>query len=307
MLEVAVTGASGFVGGHVLARLEGLGHRPLAVVRRPLGLPREQVVGALENARSVSIAPVDAMIHLAARTHVMKESASDPLAAYRAINVEGTRNALRMASSAGCRHFVFLSSVKAMGEETAPGRPFTEESVPAPEDAYGVSKLEAEDLVRSHCEASGMAWTIVRPPLVYGPGVKANFQALARLSRSGLPLPFGSTDNRRSLVYVGNLADFLVFALEREEARNRLFVIDDGEPMSTGGMLAAMAATQGSKPRLFAFPPRIARSAAASVGKAGIYRRLFGSLEVDSSAARSAGWSPPFTADEGFSRTLAPA
>ena len=305
MPKVAVTGATGFVGTHLLHRLAHSAWTAVPLVRRPSGLAGEEVVGALESAGETTIAPLDAMIHLAARTHVMNETDADPLAAYRATNVAGTEAALRMAQRAGVKHFVFLSSVKAMGEETAPGHPFTETTAPAPEDPYGLTKLEAEQLVRSFCEANSMAWTIVRPPLVYGPGVKANFQALAKLARSGIPLPFGSTSNRRSLVYVGNLVDFLVFALDNESAQNALFLLDDGAPFSTGAMLRAMAEAEGRKARLVAFPANVMKFATSSIGKSGVYRRLFGSLELDSSAARAAGWSPPYSSAQGFAATLA--
>jgi nucleoside-diphosphate-sugar epimerase len=305
MAEVAITGATGFVGGHLLARLVDSQWVPVPLVRKPSGLANEQVIGPLEHAQDALIAPVEAMIHCAARTHVLKESEADPLAAYRAINVGGTRAALAIAQRAGAKKFVFLSSVKAMGEETEPGSPFSESTPPQPEDAYGVTKLEAEQLVQDFCQAHGMAWTIVRPPLVYGPGVKANFQALARLARSGLPLPLGKTRNARSLIYVGNLADFLVYALESDAARNRLFLLDDGRPFSTSTLLQAMAKAEGRQARLFPVPQALVRSLARVTGKAGLYRRLFGSLEINSSAARAAGWQPPFTAAEGFQRTLA--
>ncbi len=300
MPKVAITGATGFVGCHLMEKLNSAGWDPVPLVRRPSGLNSEVVVGALEAPKDHSVPAVDVFIHLAARTHVTRETHPDPHSAYRAINVKGTLSALEIALAAKARHFVFLSSVKANGEETETGHPFREVDAEAPVDFYGITKLEAEKLVRSFCEANGIAWTIIRPPLVYGPGVKANFQALASLISTRIPLPLRIEDNLRSFIFVGNLVDFIMFSLNNHLSHNNVFLVDDREPMSTYDLINLIAYANNHKPIVFRFPKKIIYYLMRFFKKENFYVKIFGNLEISSDKSRKIGWNPPFNSREGF-------
>lgn len=302
--KVAVTGATGFIGSHLLRRLERTEWVPVPIVRKPTQLRNEIVIGSLQSPKGMKISPVTAFIHLAARTHVTKETHPNPIDAYIEVNVKGTRVALELAQKAGADHFIYLSSAKAMGEETLPGYPFSDESIPAPEDPYGRTKLMAEREVERFCSENGMAWSIVRPPLVYGQGVKANFASLAKLAASGVPLPLAKANNARSLVFVENLVDFIVFCLNTTETRGRTFLVDDGQPLSIAELVAKIAAVNDRKARLMPVPNSLLKFIASAIGKGAIYRKVFGNLEIDSKAAREAGWSPPFSSDYGLKATF---
>lgn len=305
-MKVAITGANGFVGQAVYRRMQADGHVPLAIVRAPSGISGEVVSGDLAQARFVpgQLDGIDAVIHLAARTHVMDETAPDALGAYRAANVEGTRAILDAAIAAGAKRFVFMSSVKAMGERTQPGAPFTPETTPRPEDAYGVSKLEAETLVRERCEAAGVEWTILRPPLVHGPGVKANFARLVALVARQLPLPLGSLRNRRSIVHVDNLAAAAVQACQAPGAANRLLLIADAT-LSTPELIRAIATAAGVRARLVQIPPMLLNLAGRLTGKQAMVERLCGSLELDVAASWEAlGSTPDLPPDAAIRQTV---
>lgn len=303
---ILVTGATGFVGRALLDDLAVRGLAFRAVSRRPLdGFLDVGEFTAATDWRE-ALAGIDTIIHLAARTHVMHETESDPLAAYRALNVEATVNLAEQAVLAGVRRFVFLSSIKVNGEETPPGRPFTEDMPPAPEDAYGQTKLEAEAALFALGRRSGMEITVIRPPLVYGAGVGANFERLMRLALKGWPLPFGRTRNARSLIYVGNLTDLLCRAATQENAANAVFLAADDEAPSTGALVTRIARAAGKPaPKLLPVPLFAMRLAAGLIGRGAIARRLFGSLVVDAGKAkRVLGWAPPFSLDEGLRRTV---
>jgi len=247
---------------------------------------------------------VHAVVHLAARVHVMRDVAADPLAQYRAVNVDGTLNLARQAAAAGVRRFVFISSIKVNGEERAAA--YTEADTPAPEDAYALSKWEAEQGLRQIAAQTGLEVVILRPPLVYGPGVGANFLALMHAVARGIPLPLGAIDNRRSLIFVGNLADAILCCLEHPAAAGKTFLISDGEDVSTPALVRRMAAALGRPARLVALPIPVLRAAAALVGKSALAIRLLDSLTIDGTAIRhTLGWSPPFTLDEGLRETAA--
>jgi nucleoside-diphosphate-sugar epimerase len=297
---VLVTGASGFVGAAVAARLVQLGcPNTRAAVRRaytqlPLGVEGCVVPTlATDTDWTSALAGIDSVVHAAARVHVMRESTTDPLDAFRRVNVEGTLNLARQAAQAGVRRFVFISSIKVNGEATEPGRPFRADDEPAPQDAYGVSKLEAEVGLRALAETTGMEVVIIRPVLVYGPGVRANFQALMSLVNKGVPLPFGRTSNRRSLVALDNLVDLVCTCLEHPAAAHQTFLVSDGEAVSTAGLVRAMAMALGKKPRLLDVPlPWMSRMAQA-LGQGAVTQRLFESLEVDIDKNRQLlGWEP---------------
>lgn len=297
---VLITGASGFVGAAVAARLVQLGcPNTRAAVRRaytqlPLGVEGCVVPTlAADTDWTSALAGIDSVVHAAARVHVMRESATDPLDAFRRVNVEGTLNLARQAAQAGVRRFVFISSIKVNGEVTEPGRPFRADDEPAPQDAYGVSKLEAEVGLRALAEITGMEVVIIRPVLVYGPGVRANFQALMSLVNKGVPLPFGRTSNRRSLVALDNLVDLVCTCLEHPAAAHQTFLVSDGEAVSTAGLVRAMATALGKKPRLLDVPLPWMSRVAQAVGQGAVTQRLFESLEVDIDKNRQLlGWEP---------------
>jgi nucleoside-diphosphate-sugar epimerase len=246
---------------------------------------------------------ITAVVHLAARTHVMRESAADPLAAYRDINVEGTQRLAEAAAAAGVRRFVFLSSIKVNGERTGL-LPFGEADEPRPEDAYGITKLEAEQVLERIAAESEMRVTILRPPLVYGPGVKGNFLALMGAVRKGVPLPLGLVDNRRSLVHVGNLASAIVACLDNERAAGQTFLVSDGEDLSTPELIRRLATGLATRPRLYPCPVWLLRVAGTLLGKRAQVARLTDSLQVDSARIRQMlGWTPPFTVEQGLAET----
>lgn len=249
-----------------------------------------------------ALAGVDAVVHLAARVHVMREAAADPLAEFRRVNVAASLKLAREAARAGVRRFVYLSSVKVNGESGT----FTEGDRPAPEDAYGISKHEAEVGLRQIADETGLEVVIIRPPLVYGPGVRANFRALMRAVARGIPLPLGAIDNRRSLVAVDNLADFTLTCIDHPAAAGELFLVSDGEDLSTTDLIRRMARAMGRPARLIPVPAPVLMAAAALVGKRDAARRLTESLQVDISKARQLlNWVPPISVDEGLRRAVA--
>ena len=308
-MKVLVTGASGFV-GHVvcdtLLHTEPAAYSIVPAVRVPRGLPGECVVGEIDGQTDwrKALHGVHAVVHLAARVHVMTDRAVDPLAAFCAINTEGTVNLARQCAAAGVRRFVFVSSIKAHGEERA--TPYTEADTPAPEDAYAISKWKAEQGLWQIAAQTGLEVVILRPPLVYGPGVGANFLALMRAVSRGMPLPLGAIDNRRSLIYVGNLADAILRCLEHPAAAGKTFLVRDGETVSTPELVRRMAAALGRSARLLAVPVPVLRFMAALAGKSALVARLAGSLAINSRAIRrELDWTPPFTLDEGLRETAA--
>lgn len=252
-----------------------------------------------------ALAGCDTVIHAAARVHVMNKDAGNDLAAFREINVSGTRRLAEQAAAGGVRRFVYVSSIKVNGESTVPGRPFRACDAPAPVDAYGISKLEAEQALQQVALATGMEFVIVRPPLVYGPGVRANFAALVRLVRRGVPLPLAAIDNRRSLVALDNLVDLLAHCLEAPQARGRVLLISDGQDLSTPELIRGIAAAAGVPARLFPCPPEILRLLGSLTGRSAAVERLCGSLQVDISETRDLlGWQPPVDVAEALRRAV---
>ena len=306
-MRILVTGATGFVGSALVPVLRGRGHVVRVAVRRPVaGLGDEQVrVGDLgpDTDWREAVAGADAVVHLAARVHVMNESSADPLAAFVRANVDGTLALARAASASGVRRFVHLSSIKVNGEGTS-GAPFTERDIPAPVDPYGESKARAELALRELERETGLEVAVMRPPLVYGPGVKANFLQLMRWVDRGVPLPFGSVDNRRSLVFVGNLADALAVCCVHPAAAGRTFLICDGVDLSTRGLVEHLAIALGRPARLIPVPPALLRLAATLAGRSAQADRLLGSLRIDASTLRETlGWQPPFDPAQAFALT----
>jgi nucleoside-diphosphate-sugar epimerase len=235
----------------------------------------------------------------------MADSAADPLAEFRRVNVDGTLNLARQAAASGVARFVFVSSVKVNGEATVPGRSFTERDAPAPQDPYGQSKHEAEQGLRQLAADTGMEVVIIRPPLVYGPSVKANFAALMRAVQCGWPLPLGAVHNQRSLVALDNLVDLIVTCLDHPAAANQTFLASDGQDLSTAELVRGMARAARVPSRLWPVPVWALQVAAGALGKGAVVQRLCGNLQVDISKARSLlGWVPPVTVAEGLRRAM---
>lgn len=248
---------------------------------------------------------VQTVIHCAARVHVMNEHVADPLLLFRQVNVEGTMQLARQAAAAGVKQFIFLSSVKVNGEQTLPGTPFTESSRANPDDPYGISKYEAEQALLALGNTSGMAITIIRPPLVYGPGVRANFLSMLRWVKKQIPLPLASIQNQRSFVYLDNLVSLIQHCIGHTQATNQVFLVSDGQDLSTPELLRECAMALGVSSRLLPFPPVLLRSLATLAGKKAMAERLCESLQVDIGKARTQlGWSPPYTLQQGLLATV---
>lgn len=307
---ILVTGATGFV-GMALCHVLNASHAVRAVARLPggAGLPDsvEIVAGELscDEDWSRSLAGVDAVIHCAARVHVMSEQSADPLAEFRRVNVDGTMHLAKQCALAGVRRFIFVSSIKVNGEQTRPGSPFVADQTPNPEDPYGISKKEAEDSLRTLAQETGMEVVIIRPPLVYGPGVKANFLTMMRWLKRGVPLPLGAVMcNARSLVALDNLVDLIVTCIDHPAAANQTFLVSDGESLSTTALLCRMGEALGRPARLIPVPVPLLQMGAVLLGRRDIAQRLCGSLEVDIGKTRELlGWTPPISVDEGLRRT----
>ena len=303
---ILVTGATGFVGQALCAELSRrqMDYRPVSRSPRP-GFA---AIGAINGQTdwSEALADVDVVMHLAARVHVMNESAADPLAAFRAVNVDATINLARQAAGASVKRFIFLSSIKVNGEGTSAGKAFRASDVPRPEDAYGRSKLEAEEALLAISAETGMEVVIIRPPLVYGPGVKANFASLMTWATRPFPWPFGAIRNRRSLVYVGNLVDFILLSARHPAAANRVFLVSDGEDLSIGQLISKLSLAAGRKAWMLPVPPALLEGLAAILGRRAATQRLLGSLQVDIGETRAlTGWSPPYSVEEGLAATVA--
>lgn len=303
-----VTGANGFVGAAVCARLQHDNVAVIGVARGSTAAPDCIRGPALEadSDWSAVLQGVDVVVHAAARVHVMRDTAPDPLRAFRVVNVVGSLRLAQQAAAAGVRRFIFISSVKVNGEATLPGQPFTAVDAPAPQDPYGASKAEAEAGLRRLAAETGMEVTIIRPPLVYGPGVKANFLSLMRWVARGIPLPLGAIDyNRRSLVALDNLVDLIVTCIDHPVAGNQTFLVSDGEDLSTTALLRRLAIAMGTPSRLIPVPVSLLEWGAAIVGKRGMIQRLCGSLQVDiAPTIARLGWRPPMSVDEGLRRAV---
>lgn len=310
MNRILITGATGFVGRMLTKRLLCTNDQIIGTL-----LESEQPADLETGVTPVRVSPlgadtdwqaalheVNTIIHLAARVHIMNETSSDPLTEFRAVNVAGTERLAREAVKAGVKRLVFISSIKVNGEETS--TPYRADSAPLPSDPYGISKLEAEQALRRIETETGLEVVVVRPTLVYGPGVKANFLKMIATVHKGIPLPLASINNRRSLIYVGNLVDALALCAVHPAAAGKTYLVSDGDDVSTPELIRRTAEALGVKPVLVPFPPALMRLAGRITGKSSAVNRLLGSLAVDSSGIRrELGWKPPFTMKQGLSET----
>lgn len=312
MTRVLITGAGGFVGRALCPVLEDAGLEIVPVLRtRQPGMAAEiRTVVVCKSVDATTdwtgdLGSIDVVVHLAAKVHVVNDDRSDDLASFRSVNVEGTCNLARQAAQLGVKRFVYLSSIKVNGERTG-DKPFVADQVPRPEDSYAISKMEAEIALRELEKETGMEVVIIRPPLVYGPGVKGNLAALSRIIRAGVPLPLGAVRNRRDLVSLHNLCDLIRVCCVHPAAAGNIFLVSDDEAMSTVELIRHMAAGIGRKARLFSVPAGLLKFAAGVLGYAGKLEKLTGNLEIDMSRTREAlDWKPPMTTVQSFRRMFA--
>jgi nucleoside-diphosphate-sugar epimerase len=308
-LRVAVTGARGFVGSHLSDMLRARGHEVVGLTRDADGASVTDEFTAIrsyadEPSLKTALQGVDAVVHLAARVHVMRENAADPAAEFNKANVDSTRALARVLAEAGGGHLILMSSIKVFGDS---GVAFIDRNTkPAPSDPYGRSKYDAEQVLGEFTDG-GLRWTVIRPPLVYGAGVGGNFRRLLSLARlsSRVPLPLGGIRNARSLVYVGNLCDLVIHSLESDRAHGQRLLVSDGAPVSTTELIRRLAAAMDRRALLVPVPTGLLRAAGAVTGRGAEVGRMVDSLEADVSETTDlVGWRPRFTLDEGLRETV---
>lgn len=308
-MKVLVTGASGFVGRALCAELSRQGFSVRAAIRSAnarINLAEPALVGSIDGSTdwSAALRGVDAVIHLAARVHVMKEDCADPLAEFLKVNLHGTENLAIQAARAGIKRLVYVSSIKVNGEQTREGQPFRESDEPSPQDPYGVSKHEAEKALQRIAAETPMKVVIVRLPLVYGPEVGGNFLRLLKLVDRSVPLPFASIRNQRSMLYLGNFVDALIVCAVHPNAGGKTYIVSDGETISTPQLIRELARLMEKPAHLWPFPTGLLKFAGLLFGKVDEIDRLIGSLVIDSSKFRDElGWVPPYSMEQGLAVT----
>lgn len=311
MRTVYVTGATGFIGRAVCIKMLENGWSVRGAYRKkntvnllPAGV-EGVYLGSIEdcNFRNQDFAGVDTVIHLAGRVHIMNDPSRTPIDGFRKVNVLGTERLARMAALAGVKRFIFISSVKVNGEGAS--WPYTENDLLDPQDAYGVSKREAENSLACIAAETGLQVVILRLPLVYGPGVKANFKNLIKIAGTNLPLPFKGVNNRRSFIYLGNLVDVIITCVVHPRAAGEIFMVSDGQDISTPDLIKIISSAIGKRARLFSLSPAFLKALAKIAGKTEEIEKLSGSLFIDIGKIRSLlAWKPPFTLEEGIKLTV---
>jgi nucleoside-diphosphate-sugar epimerase len=311
-MRALITGVNGFVGRAVFMQLVTKNEMQVTGSLRKSSAPTNTKstiveigdISSLTN-WSEALVDVDVVVHTAARVHVMNEVVADPLSEFRSVNVQGTLNLARQAVLAGVKRFIFISSVKVNGESTKKNRPFLPEDAAAPVDPYGISKMEAEQGLFEVAAQTGLEVVVIRPPLVYGSGAKANFAALMRAVQRKWVLPLGAIHNKRSLVALDNLVDLITTCINHPQAAGQVFLVSDGHDLSTTELVHGLAKATGVSARLIPIPAWVLRNAAAMVGKGDAVNRLCGNLQVDISKSRQLlGWTPPISVDEGLLRAV---
>lgn len=309
-MHLLLTGVSGFVGKCLLDELSKRRHSGIILTRNIIDAPENFVLKLNSDINSATVYndcfnSIQCVIHCAARVHIMDDQSSDPLEDFRSVNTRGTLNLAKQAAAAGIKRFIFISSIKVNGESTK-GKPYTPEDSPKPEDPYGVSKFEAEQQLLKLAEETNMEVVIIRPPLVYGPGVKANFLSLMKLVSKSFPIPLGTvTKNKRSLVSLDNLIDLIQVCIEHPNAKNEIFLISDGKDMSTVELIHEIARAMKKKPLLMPIPKFVFQAVGILLRKKSITQRIFGSLQVDfSKNQKLLNWTPPFTTQQSMVKTV---
>jgi nucleoside-diphosphate-sugar epimerase len=307
--QLLITGANGFVGQALCAQAIAGDLLIKGAVRSAQALPANVAwvsIGTIDGNTDWhnALQGIDVVVHLAARVHIMDDPASDPLQAFRQVNVEGSLNLAKQAALAGVQRFVFISSIKVNGESTALSQPFQADDTPMPVDAYGISKYEAEQALRQLANETGMEVVIIRPPLVYGAGVKANFYSMMRWLDKGIPLPLGAIHNKRSLVALDNLVDLIIICIDHPAAANQIFLVSDGEDLSTSELLRHTASALGKSAKLLPIPAWLIQTGARLLGKGAMAQRLCGSLQLDITKTRTVlNWTPPVRVDDALQKT----
>lgn len=307
-MNILLTGATGFLGNHLAKALHSKQDVYLTASARRYVKVECSVLAEVPSLDATTdwsgaVTNQDVIIHTAARAHIMKDHVADPLEEYRRVNVAGTLNLARQAIQAGVKRFIFISSIKVNGEQTPIGLPFNADDTPSPDDAYSISKWEAEKGLQQLSLDTGIEIVIIRPPLIYGPGVKGNFASIIKLVSMGLPLPLGAILNQRSLVGLDNMVDLIITCIDHPAAANQIFLAGDGHDLTTTDLLRGVARAMGKPLWLIPVPETLLVRGATLLGKKAVAKRLLGSLQVDISKARDLlGWEPPIPLEEGLRR-----
>jgi nucleoside-diphosphate-sugar epimerase len=308
--HILLTGYSGFLGGSVSNRLLRRDNHVSVIIRVPCKVDLS-INAILVNSISSSynwtnvLNSVDVIIHCAARVHIMSNKSIDSLSQFREVNVGGALNFARQAAESGVKRFIFISSIKVNGESTLESSKFSSSDEMSPEDPYGISKAEAEEGLSAIAKETGMEIVIIRPPLVYGPGVKGNFLNLLKLSKLPIPLPFGLINNKRSMIYLDNLVDLIVRCIDHPNAANRVFLASDGDDLSLARLLTLIRQAMNKSSLLLPIPVFLFNLMGRLIGKTAVVDRLIGDLQVDSSDAKKyLDWSAPYTVEQGIKATV---